>query len=440
MQKNELISKIKRAVGGLSEAEIEGVLYELLFGGAMSNNFLVQKTGIPKESLKKLKHQIAEFLEKSNADLISLNEKGLKLFGEMGPNRYMWSLGDLVEIDPDKLKIFKTIRLDYQKAASRELDQFYATPETSLRKAAIMMGRGEVDGKDVAFLGDDDLVSLALIILGAKFRSVSVFDVDKTLLAFIEGKSKEMGNHNVHIYYYDCRDEIKKEHANRFDVVQTDPPYTRYGVELFLNRSLELLKSGAGRSIFFFYGNSQLSSEKFLKIQEIFNRCGLLIEDKVNKFARYDGAESIGSASSLYILKTQQSTSHTNLLPANRKIYTYETEKEEKFPFVDHVVLKVFHVSPALLQVKKRMMGVLNEFCRQHKLKVVDTKITEFKGSGFTFVYVLSNSNLTVHTWPEYEAVHFDLVTCSPIYNKAVIASTVSALFSTDSIEINFVE
>ncbi len=439
MEKKEFISKLKRAVDGISEAEIEGVLSELLSGGGISNNLLVQKTGLPKESLKKLKRQLSVYLEQDGSDTVSLNEKGEKMLREMGPNLYLWSFGELVYVDPDKLEIFKKIRSEYRKASSRELDQFYASPETSLRKAMVMMGRGEVEGKDVALLGDDDLVSLALVILGARFKSLTVFDVDKALLAFIGSKYDDMSNKDARTIFYDCRESLKREHLGRFDTVLTDPPYTRYGSELFLNRALELLKPGAGRSVFFFYGNSPSSPEKFFKVQEIFNKHGLLIEDKINKFARYDGAESIGSASSLYILKTLQSTSYSGL-PTKRKIYTYESEKEEKFPFVDHVVLKAFKVPPVLLKSKKRMLGVLNEFCREHKLKVVDTKITEFKGLGFTFVYVLSNSNLTVHTWPEHGAVHFDLVTCSPIYNKDALASTLSKLFSTDSIEVNFVE
>ena len=177
-----------------------------------------------------------------------------------------------------------------------------------------------------------------------------------------------------------------------------------------------------------------------MKIQEILGKVNLVIEDKINNFAHYDGAESIGSASSLYILKSLASTAVYKGIRKNRKIYTYETEKEERFPFVDHVVLKVFGVSTLMLESKKKMLGLLNEFCRAHRLKVVDTKITEFKGKGFTFVYVLSNSNLTVHSWPEHNALHVDLITCSPIFDKPSLPKTISDLFNTDSIEINFVE
>ena len=66
--------------------------------------------------------------------------------------------------------------------------------------------------------------------------------------------------------------------------------------------------------------------------------------------------------------------------------------------------------------------------------------MTEFKGSGFTVSFILSNSNITVHTWPEYNAVHVDLVTCSPIHNKNMLADTLSKEFNTNKIDVFFIE
>ena len=432
-----LIEKLKRANLGLSDGEIEGLLFVLLSDGS-----LIKATGLPKETLRGFKKSISPYLEKKDGDEVILTETAKKELRQLGLRPYLWSFGDLMVCDKEVAQKFALVRAEYKKRASREIDQFYATVETSVKKAQVMIARGEVMGKNIALIGDDDLVSIALILLEGGFRSLTVFDVDNDLLTFIEAKTASMGIDNVRTVHYDCREELKEEYLGRFDVVLTDPPYTRYGAELFLERSLEMIGGGgfANRKIFFFYGNSSRTPEKFLKIQEILGKVNLVIEDKINNFAHYDGAESIGSASSLYILKSLASTAVYKGIRKNRKIYTYETEKEERFPFVDHVVVKVFGVSTLLLESKRKMLGLLNEFCRTHRLRVVDTKITEFKGKGFTFVYVLSNSNLTVHTWPEHNALHVDLITCSPIFDKPSLPKTISDLFNTDSIEINFVE
>ena len=432
-----LIEKLKRANLGLSDGEIEGLLFVLLSDGS-----LIKATGLPKETLRGFKKSISPYLEKKDGDEVILTETAKKELRQLGLRPYLWSFGDLMVCDKEVAQKFALVRAEYKKRASREIDQFYATVETSVKKAQVMIARGEVMGKNIALIGDDDLVSIALILLEGGFRSLTVFDVDNDLLSFIEAKTASMGIDNVRTVHYDCREELKEEYLGRFDVVLTDPPYTRYGAELFLERSLEMIGGGgfANRKIFFFYGNSSRTPEKFLKIQEILGKVNLVIEDKINNFAHYDGAESIGSASSLYILKTLPSTTVYKGIRKNRKIYTHETEKEERFPFVDHVVLKVFGVSTLMLENKKRMLGLLNDFCRTHRLRVVDTKITEFKGKGFTFVYVLSNSNLTVHTWPEHNALHVDLITCSPIFDKPSLPKTISELFSTDAVEVNFVE
>lgn len=434
MTKQEILEKLKRNNPGLSYGHLEGLLKILSFGVPLDAGVIIRKTGLPKETVTAFIRSMSPFIDDEKKLLPEVKSV------EMHP--FLWSMGDFFEANLQATNTFSDIRKEYKKKASREYDQFYALPETTIKKARLMIEKGEVSGKNIALLGDDDMVSLALILLQGGFRKLTVFDIDEELLAFIKAKSIELGNENVHIEKYDCREDLRDEFLGRFDNVMTDPPYTRYGAELFLNRALELVGAGGatGRKIFFFYGNSIRNPEKFLKTQEMLNRANVLIEDKISSFARYDGAESIGSTSSLYILQTLASTVIQKNSIKNRKIYTYETGKEEKFPFVDHLVLKATGVSTGILHGKNKMLSLLNGLCRRHRLKVVDTKVTEFKGKGYTFVLVLSNSNLTVHTWPEYNAVHFDLVTCSPIYDKPSLPDTVSELFGTDSVEVNFIE
>ena len=57
-----------------------------------------------------------------------------------------------------------------------------------------------------------------------------------------------------------------------------------------------------------------------------------------------------------------------------------------------------------------------------------------------TLSFILASSNLTVHTWPELNAVHIDLITCSPIFNKDVLYTTISELFETKKVECFYIE
>ena len=52
------------------------------------------------------------------------------------------------------------------------------------------------------------------------------------------------------------------------------------------------------------------------------------------------------------------------------------------------------------------------------------TKVNEFVHPftpyGLTLIYVLSESHLAIHTWPERKVLHIDLVTCSKLDRRKV--------------------
>jgi len=82
----------------------------------------------------------------------------------------------------------------------------------------------------------------------------------------------------------------------------------------------------------------------------------------------------------------------------------------------------------------------LGQFCKYHRLKVVDTEVVRFPGGGFTFNYTLASSSLTTHTWPEMNAIHVVLVTCSPLSKPDRLYENLSLLFKTQKIEVDRVE
>ncbi len=430
----KVITEIQKSNKNLNLAEVSGLLYLVVNGNGAD---LVGKTGLPKETIKAFKSSIANYIEEKE-DSIILNSRGKDLLKDTELRPYKWSLSDTYEFDTNVVKEFTSIREKYNLNAKRDLDQFFALPEISLKKAQVMIDKGCVDGNKIAILGDDDLVSIALALLNSNYDGIYVFETDPDLLAYISATANRLGLKNIYTIKYDCRDELLTEHLGKYDVVTTDPPYTQSGIRLFLDRALSLVGPTSelpGNFVFLYYGNSFKSPEKFLKIQEIINQSGLVLEERAAKFARYSGAESIGSASSLYVLKTNP---HSHLVPIVNdfsKLYTYDVQKEEKFPFVDHVVIKATGIDQKLLLNKKVFLSIAHKFCDAHKLKMVDQLVTQFKNGGLSVTFILSTSNLVVHTWPELGALHLDLITCSPIYKKNELLSTVSDLFETKLVE-----
>jgi len=437
---NDVLDQIKTKNPDLKKAEIAGILYILKTSQQLTNNELVRQTGITKEMLKHFKASIGNMLVDSQSDSVELSTYGREILTGIELFPYKWSL-----VDYDNSVVqqeLEAIRTKHNLTPKREYDQFFATAKTSVAKASVINAKGMVENKSIALLGDDDLISVTLGIMFPHYNRITVFDIDSDILEPIKAIVAEQKLKNITTKIYDARKPVNQEDVGKYDVVMTDPPYTPAGIALFLNRAIQFLGKSTYASekyIFLCYSNSLKSPEKTLKIQEIIQQYNLVIEDKIDKFNRYYGAEAIGSASSLYILKL---TPHTKVLDnyLNEAIYTFETKKEEKFPFVDHFTFKIYDVPAAVVNSKKALLKATHDLCTAHKLKVLDTKITEFKKQGLTITFVLGSSNLLVHTWPELNALHIDLITCDPISNKEKLIYNVSAFYKSSAVEMRKVE
>lgn len=63
---------------------------------------------------------------------------------------------------------------------------------------------------------------------------------------------------------------------------------------------------------------------------------------------------------------------------------------------------------------------VADKLTKELNLTVVEKLVHPFTPYGLTLVYVLSQSHLAIHTWPERKVLHIDLVTCSQLEQREV--------------------
>lgn len=68
------------------------------------------------------------------------------------------------------------------------------------------------------------------------------------------------------------------------------------------------------------------------------------------------------------------------------------------------------------------------DFTSHFGFNVIQTTYHEFKPQGITFIAILSESHIAVHTWPEYKTLHIDLVSCKNLKKEDVEAYTKSKL------------
>ncbi len=433
----DIINSISDHNNDLSKSQVEGILYLVLKEPELTNSALVRKTGLPKETLRRFKSSIASLLQEEEDEKILLKREIASELREVNLSPYSWSLVDYE--NPELEKQLVELRKEHNLQPKREYDQFFATENTSVSKMEIMRARGDIKNKRIALLGDDDLVSIVLGLSSEVYTQITVFDIDKDILGIIDKISDEKNLQNIRTEFYDAREPIRPDLRAHFDVVVIDPPYTSSGVRLFLERALSLLGPTNEDSIYLYYGNSFKTPEKTFQIQDLVSKYNLLIKEKIDNFARYYGAESIGSSSSLYLLETFAGTKR----PVDKKItdiYTHQKRQKGDFPFVEHFTFKLYDVSERIVTSKNYLQKALGKFCKYHRLKVVNTEEVKFSGGGYTFNYTLASSSLTLHTWPEMNALHLVLITCEPLQKKDRLYENLSSLFKTEKIEIQQIE
>ncbi|MFE7645615.1 GNAT family N-acetyltransferase [Streptomyces phaeoluteigriseus] len=207
-------------------------------------------------------------------------------------------LGDLMESGP---------------AADMSIDQSHCTPETKVRRVLALLAAGALPGGNLLLIGDDDLVSLAVAVVGDVLGSpiverVTVVDISPEILAYIRKVSAGLGT-RVETVEHDLRHPLPTELHNGFDVAMTDPPYTAEGARLFLSRAVEGLRPGPSHSVFFSFGGK--SPDEMLEVQREIMALGLVTNGYIRNFNEYQGSGILGGVGFFqHLLTTTSTASH----------------------------------------------------------------------------------------------------------------------------------
>ncbi|MEZ0071792.1 bis-aminopropyl spermidine synthase family protein [Planotetraspora sp. GP83] len=182
------------------------------------------------------------------------------------------------------------------------LDHVAATAETVLRRAILLGTRFWLPGARLLGVGDHDLTSLAVRMVHPEVE-VMVADIDERILGYID--DQDLG---VHTRWADLRLGLPPSARGWADLAITDPPYTPEGIGLFAARAAEGLRDRDQGRILLAYGASERTPMLALKVQRALSDLNLLNEAIFPNFNRYHGAEAIGSAADLYVLRPTTKT------------------------------------------------------------------------------------------------------------------------------------
>lgn len=195
-------------------------------------------------------------------------------------------------------------------AADMAIDQSHCTPETKVRRVLALLTAGALPGGSLLLIGDDDLISLAVAVVGDVLggpivERVTVVDISPEILAYVQKVSAGLGT-RVETVEHDLRRPLPADLHGGFDVAMTDPPYTPEGARLFLSRAVEGLRPGPAHSVFFSFGGK--SPDEMLEVQREIMALGLVTNGYIRNFNEYEGSGILGGVGFFQHLLTTTST------------------------------------------------------------------------------------------------------------------------------------
>ena len=203
-------------------------------------------------------------------------------------------------------------------------DQRPVTLETTINRVLYMLSKNDVIGKKVVFLGDDDLTSLALGLYN-KDTNITVLDVDKRLVDFINDMSKKY-NLNIEAYEYNVIDYLDKKYKGKYDVVMTDPTPEKVPFTIFMNACIHLLKLD-GIIYTSIYSSAM---DRNMDLQKAITDMNLYITDIIPNFTEYQSIYGLFSNNDLELLKKYNIEIDQNSICFTESLFRMIKDKDTK--------------------------------------------------------------------------------------------------------------
>ncbi len=190
--------------------------------------------------------------------------------------------GKGLQLNEKALEEFKEITKHRPKAI-HEFDQGYIYPEISILRAQFMHLNGDVSGRRIFIIGDDDLMAIALNLV-ARPKEVVAIDIDSRIVEFLK-KAAEEYDFRITPMVLDLRKPLPEEMLQAFDVFETDPTESLKGVKAFIGRGIAAVRDGGAG----YFGITRVESSrwKWLQLEKFLLEKGCVITDILQGFHEY---------------------------------------------------------------------------------------------------------------------------------------------------------
>jgi S-adenosylmethionine decarboxylase len=77
-----------------------------------------------------------------------------------------------------------------------------------------------------------------------------------------------------------------------------------------------------------------------------------------------------------------------------------------------HIIAELYGVEKELISHEDSVRGIIERVVNESGLTKVGSLYKQFNPHGVTGMVLITESHISVHTWPEYKTVNLDIFTC----------------------------
>lgn len=99
-----------------------------------------------------------------------------------------------------------------------------------------------------------------------------------------------------------------------------------------------------------------------------------------------------------------------------------------------HCIYDIDNIPNEIVVNNDELVKLFDEICKKCELSILDKLIYKFEPHGFTGIYLLSESHLSFHTWPEYNKICLDIFSCNTKIPTEYIINKLKDNLKTNSI------
>jgi S-adenosylmethionine decarboxylase len=77
-----------------------------------------------------------------------------------------------------------------------------------------------------------------------------------------------------------------------------------------------------------------------------------------------------------------------------------------------HIIGKLYGCEEKKLAYVDEVRSIINEVISKTKLTALSHSFHQFEPQGVTYIVLLAESHISIHTWPEFKLAHIDIFTC----------------------------